>query len=220
MTEILKFLRELQENNNREWFNANKERYLVLKADFELFVSQLITKVGEFDEDIKGLDVKDCVYRIYRDARFSPDKTPYKTHFGAFLAARGGRHSRYGGYYLHIQPGGSLLAGGMYCPEPVLQKRLRQDVYDNIDEFTSIIRDSSFVKEFPLMEDEGKLKKVPAPFPVDFPEADLLKYRSYSVTGMKPDSFFETGDVLAKTAAAFRILYPFNRFLNYTVENL
>lgn len=219
MKEILCFLRELRDNNNREWFNEHKERYLELKQGFDRFVEKLIGRIAAFDEEITGVEVKDCVYRIYRDVRFSPNKEPYKIHFAAFIAAKGGRRSNRGGYYVHIQPEGSFLAGGIYCPEPALLKRLRQDVYDNIDEFTSIIRSKEFSRSYPDFEEQDKLKKVPAPFPSDFPEADLLKYKHYSVSGAKPDSFFEEGDVLEKLAQEFQILYPFNRFLNYTLDN-
>lgn len=89
LKEILAFLRELRDNNNREWFNANKSRYQRLKKGFDEFTGVLIDKVALFDPEIKGLEVKDCVYRIYRDVRFSPDKSPYKIHFASFIAARG-----------------------------------------------------------------------------------------------------------------------------------
>ena len=120
MKEIYDFLRELRENNDREWFNAHKKRYVELKAWFDEWVGKLIEKTAGFDEEIEGLNVKDCVYRIYRDVRFSPDKSPYKTHFAAYLASPGGRNSQRAGYYVHLEPDGSLLAGGLYCPEPSL----------------------------------------------------------------------------------------------------
>ncbi len=220
MEEILTYLRDLRENNNREWFNTHKPYYLELKSRFEVFVGELIERIAEFDEGIRGLEVKDCVYRIYRDTRFSPDKTPYKVHFAAYMATRGGRNSHYAGYYFHLEPGNGLLGGGLYCPEPVLLKRIRQDIYDNIEEFTDILRDEEFVKEFTQLDDTGKLKKVPAPFPADFPEADLLKYKNYDVLSPKPDSFFRQKNLMEETLNVFRKLYRFNRFLNYTVEEL
>lgn len=219
MKEIFDFLRDLRDNNNREWFNANKERYNVCHKRIEDFTGNLIDKLALFDKDIKGVEPKDCMFRIYRDVRFSPDKSPYKTHFGTYIAAGGGRKSRKAGYYVHIQPDESFLSGGIYCPEPALLKRLRQDIYENTDEFVSIIRDKEFIKDFPEMFGE-KLKKVPAPFPADFPEAELLKYKHYSPEGRKPESFFTTGDVVAKTAKAFEKLYPLTRFLNYTVDEV
>lgn len=217
---IFAFLRELKSNNNREWFAAHKESYLQLKSGFEALTDELIARISLWDEEVKGLKAKDCVYRIYRDVRFSPDKSPYKTHFGAYICGFRGRNSGRCGYYLHLEPGSSLLAGGCHCPEPTLLKRLRQDIYDNIEEFTGIIREPGFAAEFPEIDPEGKLKKVPLPFPPDFSEADLLKYKYYDVASIKPDSWFEDGDALEKTDRVFRILYKFNRFLNYTIDNV
>lgn len=218
MEEIFDFLRELREHNDREWFNLHKEHYLVLKEKFEKWVEELIGKTAAFDEEIGGLSVKDCVYRIYRDTRFSPDKTPYKTHFAAYIAAPNGRNSRRAGYYVHLEPGGSLIGGGLYCPDPTLLKKLRQDIYDNIEEFTSIFRSKEFSGEFKGLDETGKLKKVPAPFPPDFPEGDLLKYKHYDVVTYKPEAFFEGTGAQERIIEVFKKMYPFNRFLNYTVD--
>lgn len=217
---IFAFLRELKENNNREWFAEHKETYLRLKTGFEGIVEELIGKIALWDEEVKNLTAKDCVYRIYRDVRFSPDKSPYKTHFGAYICGFRGRSSGRCGYYLHLEPGGhGMLAGGCYCPAPALLKRLRQDIYDNIEEFTGIIRDPEFAAEFSEIDNSDKLKKVPAPFPADFPEAELLKYKHYDVGAIKPDRWFESGNIVEKADLIFRKLYKFNRFLNYTIDN-
>lgn len=219
MKDIFDFLKELREHNERDWFNAHKAQYTKLKAEFEGFVEELIGKIALFDEEVKGLAVKDCVYRIYRDTRFSPNKTPYKTHFAAYIAAFRGRNSQRAGYYVHLEPGGSLLGGGLYCPEPPVLKRVRQDIYDNISEFLSIIRNEAFRKEFSELDDTDKLKRVPFPFPADFPEGDLLKHKHYDVVSYKPDEFFFHPDAGDRIAEVFRKLQPFNRFLNYTVDD-
>ncbi len=127
-TQILQFLTELRENNYREWFQDNKKRYDALKDGFTEEVQQLINRIGLFDPEIIGLEAKDCLFRIYRDIRFSPDKTPYKTHFGAYIA-RGGRSSERGGYYLHLEPGNSMLSGGVWMPPTPLLKKLRQEFF-------------------------------------------------------------------------------------------
>lgn len=220
LNDIFYFLRELRENNNREWFNANKERFVTLKESFEPFVGELIEKIAMFDTEVKGLSVKDCVYRIYRDTRFSPDKTPYKTHFAAYICAPNGRNSKRSGYYVHLEPGGSLFGGGLYCPEPALLKRVRQDIYDNVDEFKAILNEPEFKKEYTGLDGADKLKKVPVPFPSDFPDGDLLKYKHYDVVCRKPDSFFEGKDVEERIVAVLRKLYRFNHFLNYTVDEM
>jgi uncharacterized protein (TIGR02453 family) len=138
MKEVLQFLRELEVNNNRAWFEENKKRYLAVKALHEAFVAELIHGVGLFDPEVAGLEVKDTVFRIYRDVRFSPDKSPYKTHIGAYLA-RGGRKSPRGGYYVHLEPGHSFFSGGIWCPEAPLLRALREDVFNSVEEFKAII---------------------------------------------------------------------------------
>lgn len=218
VSEILAFLQELRENNDREWFAAHKSRYQDLKLGFDGLVEELIAKLGVWDEEVRGLKAKDCVYRIYRDVRFSPDKSPYKTHFGAYICGFRGRNSGRCGYYIHIEPDSCLLGGGCYCPDAALLKRLRKDIYDNIEEFTSILRDPEFSREFPEIDPADKLKKVPAPFPADFPEGDLLKYKHYDVVSVKPDRWFCSKDLSEKADSVFRTMYKFNRFLNYTID--
>ena len=194
--DILTFLRELQENNDREWFAGQKPRYQKLKEGFDELVDRLIAQTAVWDEEVKNLKAKDCVYRIYRDIRFSPDKRPYKDHFAAYICGWRGRNSGRCGYYIHLQPGCCMLGGGCYCPEPALLKRIRQDIYENIEEFTSIIREPEFIAEFPELDTDDKLKKVPAPFPADFPEADLLKHKHYDVMSVKMEAWFERDDFL------------------------
>lgn len=218
VSEILAFLQELRENNDREWFAAHKSRYQDLKLGFDGLVEELIAKLGVWDEEVRGLKAKDCVYRIYRDVRFSPDKSPYKTHFGAYICGFRGRNSGRCGYYIHIEPDSCLLGGGCYCPDAALLKRLRKDIYDNIEEFASILRDPEFSREFPEIDPADKLKKVPAPFPADFPEGDLLKYKHYDVVSVKPDRWFCSKDLSEKADSVFRTMYKFNRFLNYTID--
>ena len=131
--ELFQFLSELRLHNNREWFQANKPRYDLLHRQFIEVVQELINRMTLFEPELAGLTPKDCIFRIYRDIRFSPDKTPYKTHFGAYIAAYGGRKSEYAGYYLHLEPGASMLAGGVWCPPPALLKLFRKDIYENIE---------------------------------------------------------------------------------------
>lgn len=215
MTEIFRFLKELKENNNREWFQANKPWYLSVKAHHETFVNQVIAALAVVDPEVEGLEAKECIFRIYRDVRFSQNKEPYKTHIGAYMV-RGGKKSPRSGYYIHLEPGNCLFGGGIWCPEPSLLKALRKDVYDNIEEFAGIIRDPHFQEHYVL---EGEqLKKVPAPFPADFPEADLLKYKAYTVSNYVSDTFFEGDDVIRRVVDRLLLMKPFHRFLNYTVE--
>lgn len=145
MKEILDFLRDLDNNNHREWFNANKDRYQEVLKKWYAFCESLITEIGRFDKDIAPLTIKDCTYRIYRDTRFSKDKSPYKTHFGAFLA-KGGKKSMHAGYYFHIGTGNSreyphahMLASGNYCYDKRAVKILREDISDEWETFSTSI---------------------------------------------------------------------------------
>lgn len=151
--EIIQFLTELRQNNNREWFQANKDRYDALRKGFIDEVQQLIDRIALFDPEIAGLEAKDCLFRIYRDIRFSPDKTPYKIHFAAYMASCGGRGSERAGYYIHLEPGGCLLSGGVWCPPPALLKALRKDIYENIEDFVAIMEKPAFKKTYPTKID-------------------------------------------------------------------
>ncbi len=218
--EVLAFLSDLKEHNDREWFAANKTRYLAAREAFELRVRELISEISGFDEDIKTVDAKDCLFRIYRDTRFSSDKTPYKTHFGAYIASGGGRKSPRAGYYLHLEPGASFLAAGLWCPEAHILKALRRSVYENIDEFNEIRLSKEFAELFPVFFDEDKLKKLPPGFPKDFPEAEFLKLKHYIVEFPIEDKWMTEELLAARVASVLKTAYPLNRFLNYTVDLL
>ncbi len=218
--DIINFLKELNENNNREWFAQNKSRYEKVKSKFEEISRLLISEISIFDNDIKNVDVKDCVFRIYRDIRFSTDKTPYKTHFGVYIASAGGRKSQRGGYYLHLDPAGSFIAVGVWCPPPNILKALRQSVCDNIDELNEIRNETGFNTYFKTFFEEDKLKNVPAGFPRDFPDAELLKLKHYMVEYKLDDKILNASDFVLQLAQIARAGYPLNKFLNYTVDEV
>lgn len=140
---IFQFLKDLAANNNREWFQGHKDEYLKAQKEFEELLTAIIARISLFDESIVGIQAKDCTYRIYRDTRFSSDKTPYKIHLGGYINARG-KKSEHCGYYVHIEPDNCMLAGGSWCLEPKVLKAVRQSVYDNIDEYREIVEDPAF----------------------------------------------------------------------------
>ena len=214
--QIIAFLTELRSHNNREWFQENKGRYDLLRQAFVEEIQALIERISIFDPEVAGLEAKNCLFRIYRDLRFSPDKTPYKCHFAAYIA-KGGRGSDRGGYYVHLEPGNSLLSGGVWCPPPALLKMLRRDIYDHIEEFTDIIEDPIFKKTFPVLEGE-MLKRMPTGYPSDSPYSYIMKHKDFSVVSYKPDDFFYSDDWIDKAVENFQLLLPLNRFLNYTVD--
>ncbi len=214
--EILTFLKELAANNNRPWFQENKPRYEVLHQAFVDEVQMLINRISLFDPEIVGVEAKSCLFRIYRDIRFSPDKTPYKRHFSAYIA-RGGRSSERGGYYFHLEPDNCHLAGGIWCPNPKLLKMLRKDIYDHIEEFAAILENPDFKATYPSLDGEI-LKRMPVGFPADTPHGEILRHKDFCVSATLPDAFFCTGDWLEQTVQLLEKLQPFNRFLNYTLD--
>jgi len=216
MKELFTFLKELRENNNRDWFKANKTRYDILSKEFVGIVQQLIDHIAGFDSEVAGLEAKSCIYRIYRDIRFTNDKTPYKTHFGAYMTGYGGRTSPYGGYYLHIDPAGSFVSGGVWQPEPKMLKQLRREIYNNIEEFTDILENEKFKQTFSELEGET-LQRMPDGFPKDCPYESIIKHKSFIVSNEKSEEFFSSDNWINEVIEDFKLLYPFNRFLNYTM---
>lgn len=218
---ILRFFSELKLHNDREWFTDHKNEYEVAKKDFEKIGTELIRAIAQFDDDIKHVELKDCVFRIYRDIRFSNDKTPYKTHFGAFIASAGGRKSQRGGYYLHLDPQESFLSVGVWCPQPNVLKALRQSIYDNIDEFNEIRNQPDFKRTYAdSFYEEDKLKTIPAGFPKDFPDADLLKLKHYMVSYVLDEKILKSKNMVSEVAQLAKTAKPFLQFLNYTVDEV
>nr|WP_320038647.1 DUF2461 domain-containing protein [uncultured Bacteroides sp.] len=213
---IFQFLKELSLNNNREWFNDHKDDYLKAQNEFENLLTAIIQRISLFDDEIVGIQAKDCTYRIYRDVRFSQDKSPYKLHFGGYINGKG-KKSEHCGYYVHLQLGYCLLAGGSLCPPPDILKALRQSVYDNIDEYRSIVEDPAFKKYFPVIG-ENFLKTAPKGFSKDFKYIDYLKPKEFICSYQVPDEFFLDEKMLDNVADAFKQLKRFSDFTNYTID--
>lgn len=213
---ILDFLKELAGHNNREWFLGNKDRYEVVKAEFDHLLTAVIANISTFDPSIKGLEPKDCTYRIYRDTRFSMDKTPYKIHIGGYINAKG-KKSDHCGYYLHLQPESCMLCGGSYClPSPIM-KALRQAIYDNIDEYRSIVEDKTFKQYFPQVG-ETFLKSAPKGFSRDWEYLRYVQCKEFTVNCMLPDDFFTDPHCVEHITEIFQVMKPFCDFLNLTID--
>jgi uncharacterized protein (TIGR02453 family) len=217
MEQIVQFLIDLKSHNEREWFEANKPRYQKSKQLFDDFVEQIILNLQKDVAEIKGLEAKDCVYRIYRDVRFSTDKSPYKTHFGAYIVG-GGRKSGRSGFYIHIDPDGSFLGGGVYQPENNKLKMIRQEIYNFPEEFLSVINTPDFKNSFELY-DKDKLKRPPKGFDDSFEHIDLLKYKHYIASKDVPDHWIKSGDLVKNVVGEFRKLIDLNNFLNQAMEH-
>jgi uncharacterized protein (TIGR02453 family) len=215
--ETFRFLKELKLNNNREWFDENRVIYTKLRKDFEDFIGLVIAEISKFDRDASQTTAKASVFRINRDTRFSNNKLPYKTNFGAFIAM-GGRKGINGGYYIHVEPGECFLAGGIYMPSGPMLKAIRMEIFDNIQEFKEIIQAPDFVKHFGKRLGDEQLKSAPRGFPKDFPDMDYLKYKHYTVLKNEPDTIYQNPGFIREVIEVFRAMAPFNRFLNHAVE--
>lgn len=214
---ILEFLKDLAANNDREWFAENKPRYNEALEALKDAVDTLILQLGAFDDDVKYLQAKDCIYRIYRDIRFSPDKSPYKRHMAAYMA-RGGRKSIRPGYYFHLQPGGeSLLAGGLYCMDSKMVKAARRAIDDNREEFLEIVSEPSFKENFVFAGD--RLKRMPLGFEQDSSVAEYLKYKDFTVMHKLPDDFFNNEGWEGQIVEWCEALKPFNDFMNAALDD-
>ena len=211
------FLEKLKENNNREWFQANKRLYDDAREEFEQFIAMLIPVVRGIDSSVDVVSPKECLFRIFRDVRFAKDKSPYKTNFGAFIA-KGGRKSPYAGYYLHIEPGASFIGGGAYMPESQYLKAIRNGIFKNVAEYKAIIEGAEFRKFFGGMFGE-KLKTAPKGFPKDFADIDLLKNKHYAVTHRVENGFWFSDSLVEDVKEMFSALYGLNRFLNNAISN-
>lgn len=213
---ILDFLKVLAANNNREWFQEHKAEYLSVQADFEELLAGVIARLSPWDESVAHVLPRDCTYRIYRDVRFSSDKSPYKTHIGGYINARG-KKSNHCGYYLHLEPGNCMLAGGSWCMPADMLRAVRQSVCDRIDEYCAIVEDPAFKQYFPVVG-ESHLKTVPKGFPKDFPYPQYIRCKDFTVACRVEDEFFSRPDFMERIIDVFRQLKRFADFTNETID--
>lgn len=211
--DTLRFLEDLKKNNNRDWFTKNKARYETARQDMELLVAQVIQAISKFDPQIKNLDPKKCIFRIYRDVRFSSDKSPYKTNFGAVFRPRIAEHLS--GYYFHLDPQEIFLSYGHYMLEPEQLKKIRRGIYNDFETFSEIINNKTFKKEIgDLYRDEDVLKRVPNGFDKDHPAAEYLKLKRFYVYKpiMKEQLLRE--DFPEYAAKIYKMMHPLGEFLD------
>lgn len=211
--DILPFIKELRENNNREWFAVHKPRYDRLRKHLEAMTDTCIARMSRFDPELRGLTAKRCMYRIYRDTRFSPDKTPYKRYIGIFIC-KGGAHGEFSGYYLHLEPGHCAVGAGVYGLQPESMKKIRQHIYFRSADFKKLVLDPAIVKTFGALDQEAKMKMPPKGFDKDFPDIEWLKYRHYFLMAPVSDRVAGQLSYIDKVVEYSRMLQPFNAFLN------
>lgn len=212
----LAFLQELGGNNTREWFEANRKRFEAAKKDIAANVDELIAGITAFDGSLAGLESKDAVFRIFRDVRFSTDKSPYKTNLGAWMA-RGGRKSPYAGYYFHIEPGNkSFIAAGSWQPPADVLKAIRDGIDYQPEDFRDLVNAKAFKETFSGLEGE-KLRSAPKGYEKDHPALEFLKHKSFIVSRNYTDKEVSAPDFLEKALSAFGAGAPLVQFLNRAI---
>lgn len=234
---ILNFLRQVMANNNRPWFQEHKAEYDAVKAEFEQGIAQALERIVTFDPEIAHLKVKDCTYRFYRDTRFSPDKSPYKNHFGAYINAKGKKALR-GGYYLHMEPGHCLAAVGNYWLPTNILTSCRNEIMANTDQWLKCVENKAFKAYFgspstsstketsdvsawdqPMGFGLEKLKTCPSGFPKDWPYVHYLRLKDYCAWHAVPDTFYEGDDWLDEIERMFRAAKPMMDFMNAVIDD-
>lgn len=217
MESTLKFLKQLSKNNNKEWFDVHRKTYENNKAEFEGVVKLVIEKIIQFDNKLLGLEAKKCLFRINKDVRFSKDKSPYKINMGASICP-GGKKSMIPGYYIHIEPGNSYLAGGCYQPMPEVLATIRQEIDYNSIELKKIIAAKDFKKYFEELSQEDKLKTAPKGYEKTHPEIALLQLKHFiAVHPLKDDEVLHK-NFPTHVAKVFKAMYPLNLFLRNCME--
>lgn len=211
------FLSRLAANNNRQWFDEHKPLYLELRQLWENDLNRLIAYMAAWDTRLAHLTAKTTAYRIYRDIRFSADKTPFKTYFSAAFSHYG-KSTHRACYYLHMDGAGeSGLYGGMWAPDSSMLRKVRKAIIDNIDEFESIINAPDLNTAFPQWYGQT-LKTVPKGYDRNHPQAEYLRMKDYGRFGpMAPETFFDPSwpEIVAER---FHAITPFVEFLNYSLD--
>lgn len=216
----LNFLAELKTNNNREWFQTHKNEYESAFGDFFDTVVRMVSAISSFDEKVAATrpDPKSCIMRIYRDIRFSKDKTPYKTGFFAYVSA-GGRKGDLGGYYLHLEPGESFTGGGLYMPDPRVLEKTRRVIDRDFSEWQAIMSEREMTRWYPQgVQPSGSTKRPPKGYDDSNPAIEYLKYKGYYTQRFLSDAEVKAPEFVDRLAGAWQAVMPMVHFLNQAIE--
>lgn len=213
---VFEFLTDLAAHNDKEWFQQNKSYFQKARKAFESCLSEMIERVKLVDPSVGNPSASECLFRIYRDVRFSHDKRPYKQNFGGYVAF-GGRKSELPGYYLQVEPGNSFFGGGLYCPQPPVLKKVRDEVSVYPEELRAILESADFTSTFGSLWDD-QLKTAPKGFARDHKAIDLIRYKSYTALVSFSDAQCTEVSFNARVEEAIRRLYPLNQFLLRAIE--
>ena len=216
----LQFLKNLKNNNDRTWFEEHRNEFEKAKMDFEEFVTKVISDLSKVNPPIGKLLTKDCIFRIYRDVRFSKNKLPYKAHFSASIN-EGGKKSNLSGVYVHIEPGGdwgNFIGGGVWNPESENLKKIRQEIEYNHVEFFKIIHHKKFKELFGDLSQENKLKRLPKGLEPGHPAEEYLKLNSFTVMCPINTKDVTTEQLRKSIVSTYKTMMPFLNFINRAVE--
>jgi uncharacterized protein (TIGR02453 family) len=217
--QTLKFLTQLKKNNNKPWFDAHRAQYEAARIDFSNFLQLVIDALQKSDTTLTGITSRECLFRINRDIRFSKDKTPYKSNFGASIK-RGGRKSGFAGYYFHCEPGHSFIGGGLWMPDAVQLKNVRQEIDYNWEDFQEILKEKNFKKVYGDIYKgaDVSLSTMPKGYEKDNPAAGYLKLKSFIAETKITDEELTKASLHKKTVAAFKALQPLLNFINRPID--
>ena len=217
--QTLRFLSQLKKNNNKPWFDAHRAAYEAARIDFSNFIQLLIDALQKTDTTITGMTSRECLFRINRDIRFSKDKTPYKSNFGASIK-RAGRKSGFAGYYFHCEPGNSFIGGGLWMPDAAQLKNVRQEIDYNWEEFQQILQEKNFKKAYGDLYKgaDVSLSTMPKGYEKDNPAADYLKLKSFIAETRLSDEELTRATLHKKTILAFEALRPLLTFINRSID--
>lgn len=215
-TSTLKFLKDLKKNNNKSWFETHRKQYDLVKEDFLSLVQQLIRQIAAFDIPIGNLEAKNCTFRINRDVRFSKNKDPYKNNIAAYFN-KDGKKGIGAGYYLHIEPGKSMAAGGIWMPEPVVLTNIRQEIDYNLSEWEKIVTSRTFTRMFTEGIKGDTLTRPPKGYDENNPAIKYLKMKSFIVTRAFTDAEVQNKNFATEVSNTFQKMKPLIDFLNTAI---
>lgn len=213
------FLANLAENNRREWFEAHRPEYQTLRDDFTAFVGEVIERTADFDERVRWKDPRDCLFRIYRDVRFSHDKSPYKTTFSAYVSEQN-RRGAPPGYYLEVDEKGTLLAaGGIWMPDSEPLARLRTYIAEHPERLQKVLRSRGFKKTFGGLQGD-RLTRPPRGYSADTPLIDCIKLKSFIVWRETDARALSHDDALTYVVDSFRAALPLVDWVRTALEGM
>lgn len=216
-TETLKFLKALEKNNSKEWFDQNRKAYEQAKSNYLDFVGKVLGRMKKIDISLADLEPKQCVFRINRDVRFSKNKAPYKTNMGASFS-KGGKKVQCAGYYFHLEPGASFIGGGFWMPMAPELNKIRQEIDYNFEEFNTIINKKKFKTIFGSLSESEKLTRPPKGYEAENPAIELLKLKSFIVMSEVKDADLTGKDLTNKVVDHFQTMMPLVDFLNKAID--